>query len=75
MDWDTAGELVKSVASIAAIVGLPVTYFTYRKAERTRRANLIISLHLRFFETDLYSRIRRVLDYRQEPEYTRLANA
>jgi hypothetical protein len=68
-------ELAKGAASLVAIVGLPATYFTYRRTDRTRRANLLISLHVRFFETELYTRIRRILDYKREPEYSQLADA
>jgi len=75
MNLPQAIEIAKGIASLVAIVGLPITYLTYRRGERTRRADLLISLHVRFFETELFSRVRRVLDYRQEPDYTRLVDA
>ncbi len=63
------------IAAFAAVFGFLVTYRTYHRSERTRRADLLISLHARFFENDKYSRIRRILDYKEDPEYSRLSDS
>ncbi len=41
----------------------------------TVRSGLGTSLHEKFFETERYADIRRVLDYRTEPEYSQLSTA
>jgi hypothetical protein len=75
MVWPAFAEIVKTLAGIVGILGVPAAYVTYRRSVRTRRADWLASLHEKFFETDRYTRIRRVLDYRQEPEYSRLVQA
>lgn len=75
MDIGQFGELVKVVAGIVGIIGVPVAYLTYRRSVRIKRADWLVSLHEKFFETDRYARIRRVLDYQQEPEFSELAQA
>jgi len=75
MDWSAFAEIVKTIAGIVGILGVPAAYATYRRSVRTRRADWLVSLHEKFFETDRYARIRQVLDYRQEPDYSDLAHA
>ncbi len=75
MDWSTLTEAIKIVAGIVGILGVPAAYVTYRRSVRTRRADWLVSLHEKFFETDRYAQVRRVLDYREEPHYSGLAQA
>lgn len=49
--------------------------FTYRKATRSKRAEWPASLYRQFDETDRHTRVRRVLDYRLDPEYSELSSA
>ena len=42
------------------------------RTNRTRRAEWLASLHKQFFEEERYVRVRRVLDYRSEPDYSNL---
>jgi hypothetical protein len=73
--WALAGEIVRTTAAVLAIVGALVALATFRRAARTRRAEWLASLHEKFFETERHRRIRRVLDYRPEPEYTQVRQA
>ncbi len=75
MDLSALAEIIKGVAGVVGILGVPAAYITYRRSVRTRRADWLVSLHEKFFETDRYARVRRVLDYRQEPDYSDLAQA
>lgn len=75
MDWTAAADIVKTIAGVVGILGLPAAYLTYRRSVRTRRADWLVSLHEKFFETERYAWVRRVLDYRQEPDYSSLAQA
>jgi len=42
------------------------------RTAKVRRAEWLSSLHAKFFESSNYKRIRRVLDYQIEPEFSRL---
>jgi len=68
-------EWLKALGGVVALVGLAVALVTYRRSVRTRRAEWLASLHEKFFESDRYREVRRVLDYHSEPEYLELANA
>jgi hypothetical protein len=73
MDWSWLLEALKVGASVVALTGGFVGIMTYRRSVRTKRAEWLVSLHEKFFETPRYADIRRVLDYRAEPEYSELA--
>jgi hypothetical protein len=75
VDWTAAADIVKTIAGVVGILGLPAAYLTYRRSVRTRRADWLVSLHEKFFETARYAWVRRVLDYRQEPDYSALTQA
>jgi hypothetical protein len=75
MDLSALAEFIRTFAGVVGILGIPAAYFTYRRSVRTRRAEWLVSLHEKFFETDRYARIRRVLDYREEPDYSDLIQA
>ena len=75
IDWQLAANIATALAGTAALLGGPFAYFTYRRSVRTRRAEWLASLHEKFFEGDRYANIRRVLDYRPEPEYSSLVSA
>lgn len=75
MDWTQVSQIVTTMAGGAAVIAGFSAAFTYRRATRARRAEWLASLHEKFFETDRYSRVRKALDYRPEPQYTALAGA
>ena len=77
--WNTASDVVTTVGGAVALVGGLVggvfALVQFVHANRTRRAEWLASLHEQFFETDRYSRVRRVLDYPDEPQYIDLRAA
>ncbi len=75
VDFPALAEIIRTIAGVVGILGVPAAVFTYRRSVRTRRADWLVSLHEKFFETDRYARVRRVLDYRQEPDYSDLVEA
>jgi hypothetical protein len=75
MDWSTAANIATVLAGLVAVLSAPFATYTYRKSVRAKRAEWLASLHEKFFETDRYSRVRRILDYREEPSYSQLATA
>jgi len=75
MPWSDVVDFLKAVGGVVALLGLPVALITYRRSVKTKRAEWLASLHEKFFETDRYTRIRRVLDYHVEPDYSHLATA
>lgn len=68
-------DFVKALGGVVALLGVPTALLTYARSVRTRRAEWLASLHEKFFESDRYAHIRRILDYRPEPEYSDLAAA
>lgn len=75
MDWVVLSEIVKALAGVVGIFGVPAAYVTYRRSVRTKRADWLVSLHEKFFETGRYARVRRLLDYRLAPDYSDFAQA
>ncbi|HVX39245.1 MAG TPA: hypothetical protein VHB25_06695 [Gemmatimonadaceae bacterium] len=69
------GDVVKIVGGVVALAGFSWGLYTYRASVNTRRAEWLSKLHETFFGGDRYSEIRRVLDYRIEPAYSRLVSA
>lgn len=70
-----AADIATSVAGFLALIAAPIAIWNYRKSVQTRRAEWLSSLHEKFFETPRYSEIRRILDYKPEPEYAELQQA
>lgn len=75
MDWSLTADAVKTVAATMAIVGGALALFQFWRANRTKRAEWLASLHGQFFEMERYSRVRRALDYALEPDYSTLKAA
>ena len=75
MNWSLIAEVLKAAGGAVALLGIPITYLAYNRSVQTKRAEWLASLHEKFFETDRYARIRRVLDYAEEPVYGQLAAA
>ena len=75
MNWSVTGDVVRTVAAIVAIAGGVIALLQFRRANRSRRAEWLASLHDQFFETGRYGRVRRALDYRAEPDYSTLKAA
>ena len=72
MDWNLAANVATVVGAIAAIIGGGIALWTFMRTKQTRRAEWLASLHKQFFEEERYVRVRRVLDYRSEPDYSNL---
>lgn len=68
-------EWLKALGGVVALIGLAVALVNYRRSVRTRRAEWLASLHEKFFESDRYKEVRRVLDYHSEPQYAELTGA
>ena len=68
-------ELLKALGGLVALLGFLFALVTYRRSVKTKRAEWLASLHEKFFESDRYREIRRVLDYNAEPLYSELVNA
>jgi hypothetical protein len=75
MDWSVAGDVMRTGAAVVAITGGVIALLQFRRANRTRRAEWLASLHAQFFEMGRYGRVRRALDYRAEPDYSTLKEA
>jgi hypothetical protein len=75
IDWILAANVARALAALAAVVGALFAYTTYRRSVKTRRAEWLASLHEKFFESDRYATIRRVLDYQEQPVLAQLTNA
>ena len=75
MTWTILAEVLKALGGLIAVLSFPFALLTYARSVRTRRAEWLASLHEKFFESDRYREIRRVLDYRPEPEYADLIKA
>jgi hypothetical protein len=75
MDWGLAANVATTLGAFAGIVGGGFALWTFVRASRTRRAEWLASLHEQFFEKGRYVSVRRVLDYRSEPEYSELRMA
>src|SRR5579862_1162115 len=74
-NWPAISDALKALGGLVALIGGPLALLTYRRSVKTRRAEWLQSLHERFFETDRYTEIRRVLDYKEQPAYDELAVA
>jgi hypothetical protein len=68
-------ELLKAAGGAVAVLGFPIALSTYARSVRTKRAEWLASLHEKFFESDRYTNVRRILDYEIEPEYSQLVTA
>jgi hypothetical protein len=75
MSSSTLLEWLKALGGVVALIGLAVALVNYRRSVRTRRAEWLASLHEKFFESDRYKEVRRVLDYHSEPQYSELVTA
>ncbi len=67
-------DIVLKIAGILGSVGVILSAITFYQNSRLRRATWITELHKKFFETDQYKHMRRVLDYQTE-EYELLKSS
>ena len=73
---------LKILVDVCAIVGVLVGIIsarlavrTFRSNARVKRAEWLKSLHAQFYESEKYSDVRRLLDYRPEPDFSRMKEA
>jgi hypothetical protein len=71
----TLAELWPYLKNIATVGVAAWAVWTYRNAQRQRRAEWLEGLYIRFYEQPQYKKIRRLLDYEPEPELTNLRRA
>lgn len=75
MDWAIAADIATVFGAILAGTGGLGAFITYRRSLRTRRSEWLGSLHRQFFESEKYDRIRSILYYQIEPQYSALSTA
>lgn len=75
MDWSRAADIATTVTGLIAVLGGSAAFFQYRQSVRTRRAELLSSLHEKFFESGRYEEVRQLLDYPEQPGYAALQSA
>ncbi len=72
----SALDLIVKCVTIASLVAAGVSAAfaarSYGQSVRLKRAEWLRGLHERFYESDLYREIRRILDYESEPEFSRI---
>ena len=73
--WAVTLELLKAAGGFIAVGGFLMALYTFRQSVRTKRAEWLASLHKDFFESGRYVNVRRILDYKPEPEYSELRSA
>lgn len=71
----TVAEFWPFLRDGAALAAGGFVLLTYRQSQRQRRAEWLDGLYTRFYEQPQYKRIRRVLDYRIEPDLGNLRTA
>jgi len=64
-------SIIRVVPQLVAVVAAIIALVTYRKNGKTKRAEWLLTLHAKFFESANYKRIRGILDYEQ-PELATL---
>jgi hypothetical protein len=69
MDITQLKDWIAVVTGCFAVVGGWIALVTYRGNLRLKRAEWMEKLHSKFYESPNYKRIRRILDYRCEPDY------
>lgn len=65
-------QVVTIVFQVVALTAAAITVFTFWRNGTLRRAEWLSELHGKFYEENTYKRVRLILDYRPEPDYTRL---
>jgi gamma-glutamylcyclotransferase (GGCT)/AIG2-like uncharacterized protein YtfP len=75
MDITQLKDWIAVVTGCFAMVGGWIALVTYRGNLRLKRAEWLEKLHSKFYESPNYKRIRRILDYRCEPDYENLQQA
>jgi hypothetical protein len=65
-DWIEVGK------AALLLLGAVVALWQYRIGTNLKKAEWIESLHSKFFESDTYKNIRRILDYESQPDFANL---
>lgn len=60
---------------ISALIAGTLAVWTFWRTAKVRRAEWLSTLHSKFYESDKYKEIRRILDYDSEPELKKLREA
>ena len=69
---DTILKLTTLIGGIIALATFIVGLATFQRNARLKRAEWLSQLHAKFYETGAYKRIRHILDYKPDPEFTNL---
>jgi hypothetical protein len=75
MDIKQVNEWIPIVTATLGAVGGWIAIVTFRRNLRLKHAEWIEKLHSKFYESQTYKRIRRILDYRCAPDYENLQHA
>ncbi len=75
IDWNLLADIAKVAAALATGTGAIGALLAYRRSLRTKRAEWLGALQRQFFESDKYEKLRYILDYRIEPDYSELRDA
>ena len=67
--WAT---LLDSFVKLVGLVAVVIAACTFRLNVHLKRAEWLSELHSKFYEGNTYKQIRRILDYRPQPDYTNL---
>jgi hypothetical protein len=68
-------DALKAILNISALIGGALAVATFWRNLRLRRAEWLYNLHAKFYESETYKRIRRILDYQPQPQFNELRKA
>lgn len=69
------GQAIDLLLRVTTLLGGAWAVWTFWRTTTIRRAEWLSSVHAKFFESENYKKIRRILDYQTEPEFSRLRQA
>lgn len=68
-------DVLPVVTGVIAVSTGIIAVRTFRKNAELRRAEWLYNLHAKFFESESYKEMRRVIDYEPQPEFGNLREA
>lgn len=66
---------LKVLLDVSALIAGGIAVFTFWKNSRLRRAEWLYNLHAKFFESPNYKKMRYVIDYKSQPDFSNLPDA